>query len=119
MKRLVFACASLIGGGRIYSQGGGNPFHDHSDTGETIHVLPGPAALHNPHDTQPTIAPPQQGTAVFPPSFGSGDLIDHGGLEIAMYEMTKGGFWVQPEYSNGLTRNGSTFPQRGCVVPNR
>ena len=28
---------------------GGNPFVDHSDTGETIHVLPGPAALHNPH----------------------------------------------------------------------
>jgi hypothetical protein len=45
MKRLVFACAvaSLIAGGQMYSQGG-NPFIDHSDTGETIHVLPGRAA---------------------------------------------------------------------------
>src|SRR5689334_18130075 len=91
MKRLVFACAalSLIAGGQMYSQGGGNPFIDHSDTGETIHVLPAPAAVHNPHDRQPTIAPPQQGTAVFAPSYGSGDLIDHGGLEIA-----NAGFWA-------------------------
>jgi hypothetical protein len=91
MKRLAFACAvaSLIAGGRMYSQGGGNPFVDHSDTGETIHVLPAPAAAHNPHDRQPTIAPPQQGTAVYAPSYGSGDLIDHGGLEIA-----NAGFWA-------------------------
>ena len=34
-----------------------------------------------------------------------------------LYQMTKGGFWVQPEYSNG-TGNG-TYPGSGCVVPNR
>jgi len=102
MKRLVFACAvvSLIAGGRMFSQGAGNPFVDHSDTGETIHVLPGPAALHNPHDRQPTIAPPQQGTAVFQPSYGSGDLIDHGGLEIA-----NAGFWAI--YWNSSVANSS------------
>ena len=31
-------------------------FVDHSDTGETVHVLPSQAAVHSPHDTQPTIA---------------------------------------------------------------
>ena len=40
-----------------------------------------------------------------------------------LYQMTNGGFWVQPEYSNGGTRTASgftaTYPGRGCVVPNR
>jgi len=60
-----------------------DPFIDHSDKGEVIHVLPPPAAIHNPHDRQPTDAPVQNGTAVFPASYGSGNLIDHGGPQIA------------------------------------
>jgi hypothetical protein len=59
-----------------------NPFLDHADTGEIIHVLPPPASIRSPHDTQPTDAPPSKGTAVYPASYGSGNLIDHGGLEI-------------------------------------
>lgn len=55
----------------------GNPFLDHSDTGETVHVLPGPASIRSPRDTQPSFAP--RPGATFPPSYGSGDLIDHGG----------------------------------------
>jgi hypothetical protein len=31
--------------------------------------------------------------------------------------MNGGGFWVQPEYSNGLTVSGKTFSGPGCVVP--
>jgi hypothetical protein len=60
-----------------------DPFHDHGDRGETIHVLPTPAALHNPQFSQPTDAPVQSGTAVYPPSFGSGDVLDHGGPEMS------------------------------------
>src|SRR4026209_1559309 len=63
-------------------QGQGNPFYDKSDTGETVKILPPPASLHSPGDTQPTDAPPRNGTAVFPASYGSGTLNDHGGLEI-------------------------------------
>jgi hypothetical protein len=35
--------------------------------------------------------------------------------------MTNGGFWVQPEYSNGrkVSPSGKTYPGPGCVVPNR
>jgi hypothetical protein len=38
-----------------------------------------------------------------------------------LYKMNNGGFWVQPEYSNGLTKtiNGvsTVFPGPGCIVP--
>ena len=33
-----------------------------------------------------------------------------------LYQMTKGGYWVQPEYSNG---GNSTYPGPGCIVPNQ
>jgi hypothetical protein len=42
-------------------------------------VLPPHAALHNPNDDHPTDAPPHSGYAVYPPSYGSGTLSDHGG----------------------------------------
>ena len=68
----------------LYAQAppAGNPFIDHSDNGETVHILPTPASIRSPRDTQPTTAPPQKGTAVYPASYGSGNLIDHGGMEI-------------------------------------
>jgi hypothetical protein len=65
-----------------FAQPGGNPFHSHNDKGETVHILPGPAALHNPNDTQPTFAP-SDALSVAGASYGSGLLLDHGGLEIA------------------------------------
>jgi hypothetical protein len=61
-----------------------DPFHDRSDTGEIVHVLPTPAAVHSPHDTSPTFAPAPNGeAAVFPASYGSGNLVDHGGPEMS------------------------------------
>ena len=79
MAALV-ACVAVA---RTGAQPGQDPFIDHSDNGETIHVLPAQAAIHNPHDTQPTDAPVVNGTAVYPASFGSGTLTDHGGPEIS------------------------------------
>ena len=60
-------------------QASNNPFLDRADTGETVHVLPAPASIRSPRDTQPTDAPVMHGTAVFPASFGSGNLVYHGG----------------------------------------
>jgi hypothetical protein len=60
-----------------------NPFNDRADTGETIHVLPAPAAIRSPHDTQRTDAPVANGTAVYPASYGSGNLLYHGGAIVA------------------------------------
>jgi hypothetical protein len=72
--------ATLAAGLMVYGQQGQpDPFHDQSDTGEIIHVLPGPAAVHSPRDTQPSFAPPQSGASVFPASYGNGNLNYHGG----------------------------------------
>jgi len=79
--------ATVLGysaGVTAYAQQAQNsPFLDRSDTGQTVHVLPAPASVRSPRDTQPTDAPVLSWTAVYPPSYGSGKLIDHGGLEIA------------------------------------
>jgi len=74
------ACIAVA---RTGAQNPHDPFIDHSDTGETVHVLPPPAAVHNPHDQQSTDFDPSKGTSVFPASYGSGSLNDHGGPEIS------------------------------------
>jgi len=94
-KRFSFAIpvAVMIAGSTFVigqgQQANGNPFIDHSDTGETIHVLPPAAAIRSPHDTGPTFAPVIDKTAVYGASYGSGNLTNHGGLEIA-----NAGFWA-------------------------
>jgi hypothetical protein len=94
MKRVVFGVgiamlAAATASQVTFGQQRGDPFIDHSDTGETVHVLPAPAAIHSPRDTQPTFAPISNRTAVYDASYGSGNLIDHGGLEIG-----NAGFWA-------------------------
>src|SRR2546430_15235063 len=86
MRRVVFALsfASLVAFAvsRLtlgQSRGNANPFIDHSDTGETIHVLPAPAAIHSHHDTQRTDAPPRNALHVYPASYFFFNLIDHRG----------------------------------------
>src|SRR4051794_33877479 len=76
---LLSGCAALFAQGQGQGQ---NPFEDRNDKGETVKILPTPASVHSPADTQPTDAPPHKGTAVYPASYGSGNLTDHGGLEI-------------------------------------
>jgi hypothetical protein len=67
---------------RGLAQGPDDPFHDHNEQGEVVHVLPSPALLHNPHFSGSTDAPVLNETSVFPASYGSGNLTDHGGPEI-------------------------------------
>ncbi len=86
MRRLAIgvSIAVLLAGSRVtIGQVPHDPFFDRSDTGEIIHVLPPPAAIRSPRDTMPTFAPPSNQTAVYAASYGSGNLIDHGGLEMA------------------------------------
>jgi len=85
MRRVALGFAIAVcaaGVATVNGQGGGNPFIDHSDTGETVHILPAPASLHSPHATNPTDAPSHQGLAVYPASYGSGNLVNHGGHQI-------------------------------------
>lgn len=78
----VMTALVLLGAPRYGTAQGRNPFVDHSDTGEVVHVLPAPAAIHSPHDTQPTLAPVSNGSGVYPASYGSGNLLNHGGPVI-------------------------------------
>jgi hypothetical protein len=84
MIRAIRSATLLLSSAVItaYAQPDDNPFHGRNDKGETVHVLPGPASLHNPHETEPLFAP-EDGLTVGSASYGSGLLLDHGGLEIA------------------------------------
>jgi hypothetical protein len=103
------AVAALVAFGmtRAGAQGLGDPFHDHGDRGEVIHVLPAPAAIHNPHDTQPTDAPARDGLSVFAASYGSGNLTDHGGPEISNAQF-QAIYWNASVAASTATPNGST-----------
>jgi hypothetical protein len=104
----VAAGLMAFGIARMNAQGLGDPFHDHGDKGEVIHVLPAPAAIQNPHDTQPTDAPPRSGLSVFPASTGSGNLIDHGGPEISNAQF-QAIYWNPSVATSTATPNGTTI----------
>ena len=94
----VVTIACLATSARMSGQPGGHPFVDHSDNGETVHVLPGPASVRSPHDTSPTLAPRVPGLSVYAASYGSGQLRNHGGPQIA-----NAGFFAV--YWNGSVAN--------------
>ncbi len=79
---LFIGCVAIA---RIGAQDPENPFIDHGDRGEVIHVLPAPAVLHNhnPRFTEPTDAVLTGSPSVYPSANSSGSLIDHGGPEIS------------------------------------
>jgi len=92
MKRIALAAAiaALLAGSHVmFGQERMDPFFDRADSGERIHVLPPPAAIRVPHDWMPTFAPASNGLAVYGASYGSGNLVNHGGLEIP-----NAGFWA-------------------------
>lgn len=79
----------MLGVPRYAASQGKSPFIDHSDTGETVHVLPTPASIRSPRDTGATMAPAGSEAAVYGASYGSGLLVNHGGPVIAT-----AGFWA-------------------------
>jgi len=81
---IAIAVAGVFMGARLtFGEGQRvNLFIDRSDTGEVVRVLPPEASIHASRDSQSRFAPASDKTAVYPPSYGSGNLIDHGGLEI-------------------------------------
>jgi len=84
MKRTAVAAsiamilAVVIGGG--VASGQRDWFHDHSDTGRLVHILPSPELV--PRDTAHTNAPAKPGLHVYRASYGFGNLRNHRGHEI-------------------------------------
>ena len=87
LKLCGWFCAAVLVASVAVARAGAqhpqHPFIDHSDTGEVVHVLPAPAALHSPRDTGPSDAPVVNGLQVYPASYGSGNLVNHGGPEMS------------------------------------
>jgi hypothetical protein len=79
----------LLGIPRHAASQGKSPFVDHSDTGETVHILPTPASIRSPRDTGATMAPSGTEAAVYGASYGSGLLVNHRGPV-----MSNAGFWA-------------------------
>lgn len=77
-----------------------HPFRGQSDTGETVPILPAPAAVRSARGTGATFAAPSRQTQVNPPSYGSGPLLSHGGPVIG-----NAGFWAI--YWNSSVANAS------------
>ena len=80
---LGVAAVVVIGAQGLMGQSDDAPFHVRGERGELVHVLPPPALVHNKSDRNEVYAPPSDTLGVFGASYGSGNLIDHGGLEIA------------------------------------
>jgi hypothetical protein len=114
MKRIsvAVAIAAIFSGTTLtIGQGRGNPFVDHSDNGETIHVLPPAAAIHNPNANNPTDAPPHFGYAVYGASYGSGSLSYHGGpvMGNAMFQAIYWNSSLATEIQGGIDGFVSSF----------
>ena len=106
----VAAFVGCVAIARIGAQDPDNPFLDHGDRGELIHVLPAPAVLHNhnPRFTEPSVAQPTGHLTVFPSATNNNALIDHGGPEISSAQF-------QPIYYNASVA-GSTATPNGTTV---
>jgi len=110
MKRFTIAlslAAALAASQYVSGQEGGNPFVHRGDRGETVHILPPPAAIRAPHDPDPIFAAPAEGASVYKASYGTRKLLDHGGPE-----MSGASFWAifwdsttagSPETSNSTS----------------
>jgi putative Ig domain-containing protein len=60
-----------------------NPFFGHPDNGQACHVVPTTDALERHFGKKPSLANASKTATVYPPSYGSGLLISHGGPEIS------------------------------------
>jgi len=82
-KKITSVAAALLVAGAFTAsaQENGNPFRVQGDNGEIVKVLPPQANAQANKDPQPVDAV-QSGTSVYPGSYGSGPLLNHGGKII-------------------------------------
>lgn len=60
-----------------------DPFFGHPESGNACHVVPTTDALEKHFGKKPSLAKESKTATVYPPSYGSGLLISHGGPEIS------------------------------------
>jgi hypothetical protein len=115
MRKLAFgigvAAIAAMTGSQILSGQGESPFHVRGEKGELVNVLPAPALVHNKSDKHQTFAPPSDTLQVFSASYGSGNLTDHGGLEIANAKV-RPIFWNSAVASDTAASIGGTIQKQ-------
>ena len=113
-SKKLFSCVGIaafvacVAVARTGAQNYHDPFIDHGDNGETIHVLPNPAAVRAARDTQSTDLDPSNAAGVFPASYGSGNLTNHGGPEIPNAQF-RAIYWNASVANSTATPNGTTI----------
>jgi hypothetical protein len=105
---LGIAAAVGIGSQGLLGQTDDTPFHVRGERGELVHVLPAPELVQNKSDRNEMFAAPSDTLRVFSASYGSGNLIDHGGLEIANAQ-------VQPIFWSSAVFTDSNASQDGSI----
>jgi hypothetical protein len=102
------AAAVLVGAQGLLGQGDDTPFHVRGERGELVHVLPSPDIIRNKSDKHATFAPPSDVVQVFGASYGSGNLIDHGGAEMS-HPQVRAIFWNASVASDTAASLGPTI----------
>jgi len=102
---LGVAAAVVIGAQGLLGQSDDTPFHVRGERGELVHVLPPPALAHNNSDRNQVFAPASDTPQVFSASYGSGNVIDHGGNEISGAQV-QAIFWNSDLAGDGSTSLG-------------
>ena len=82
MKKFQLLVISVLATG-AWAQTTDGVFTGTSDKGKSVHVVPTTDAIERHFGKKPSLADPSNTATVYPPSYGNGNLLAHGGGEIS------------------------------------
>jgi hypothetical protein len=82
VKRIALLLISALAAG-VRAQTADDVFAGTRENGKSVHLLPTTDALERHFGKKPSLAVRSNTASVYPASYGNGNLIDHGGLEIS------------------------------------
>ena len=82
MKKIALLVISALAAG-AWAQTTDGVFQGTCENGKSVRVVPTTDALERHFGGKPSLAAPSNTASVYPPSYGSGNLIAHGGPEIS------------------------------------
>ncbi|MBZ5595101.1 MAG: hypothetical protein LAP39_22890 [Acidobacteriia bacterium] len=82
MRKILFLAVCQMATG-LFAQTNDNVFNATTDDGKAAHVVPSTDVLERHFGRKASLAKPSSTATVYPPSYGTGNLISHGGPEIS------------------------------------
>ena len=104
VRKILFLAACQLATGLI-ALAQDNPFQTTTDGGKAAHVVPTTDVLERHFGRKPSLASPSNTATVYPPSYGTGNLISHGGPEISNAGF-QAIYWNSSVAMSGSTSNG-------------